>query len=61
MAIHCKSTFFAVYTNSRSFIVTEYKCRLISTLLYKGLTIVSDYQKLPEEIVKLNSFVKQRG
>ena len=30
-------------------------CSLITTLLYRGFTIVSDYHKLHEEVVKLKS------
>ena len=35
-SVHRKSTFSGVYTNYRSFIATEYKSSLISTLLYKS-------------------------
>ena len=45
---HRKSTFSGVYTNYRSFIATEYKSSLITTLLYRSFTIVSNYQKLHE-------------
>ena len=53
-SVHRKSTFSGVYTNYRSFIATEYKSSLITTLLYRSFTIVSNYRKLHEEIVKLN-------
>ena len=43
------------------FIATEYKSRLITTLLYRGFAIVSDYQKLHEEIVKLKLVLRQNG
>ena len=52
-SVHLKSTFSGVYTNYRSFIATEYKSSLITTLLYGSFTIVSDYHKSHEEIVKL--------
>ena len=56
-----KSTFSEVYTNYTSFIVTEYKSSLITTLLYRSFTIVSDYYKLHEEFVKLNSVLRQNA
>ena len=46
---HRKSTFSGVYTNYRSFIATEYKSSLITTLLYRSFTIVSNYRKLHGE------------
>ena len=52
-SVHRKSTFAGVYTNYGSFIATEYKSSLITTMLYRSFTIVSDYHKLHEEIVKL--------
>ena len=42
-SVHRKSTFSGVYT--------EYKSSLITTLLYRSFTIVSNYHKLQEEIV----------
>ena len=56
-----KLTFSGGYTNYRSFIATEYKSSLITTLLYRSFTIVSDYHKLHEEIVKLKSVLRQNG
>ena len=50
-SVHRKSTFSGVYTNYRSFISTEYESSLITTLLYRSFTIVSNYHKLQEEIV----------
>ena len=58
-SVHRKLTFSGVYTNYRSFIATEYS--LITTLLYRSFTIVSDYNKLHEEIVKLKSVFRQNG
>ena len=60
-SIHRKSTISGLYTNCRSFIATEYKSSLITTLLYRSFTIVSDYHKLHEEIVKLKSVLRQNG
>ena len=60
-SVHYKSTFSGVYTNYRSFIATEYKSSLITTLLYGRFTIVSDYHKLHEEIMKLKSVLRQNG
>ena len=60
-SVHCKSTFSGVYTNYTSFIATEYKSSLITTLLYRSFTIVSDYHKLHEETVKLKSVLRQNG
>ena len=54
-SVHRKSTFSGVYTNYRSFIATEYESSLITTLLYSSFTIVYNYHKLHEEIVKLKS------
>ena len=51
-SVHRKSTSFRVYTNYRSIIASEHKSSLMTTLLY-SFTIVSDYHKLHEEIVKL--------
>ena len=53
-SVHRKSTFSGVYTNYRSFIATEHKNSLITTLLYRSFTIDSNYRKLHEEILKLN-------
>ena len=60
-SVQRKLTFSGVYTNYRSFIATEYKSSLITTLLYGSFTIVSDYHKLHEEIVKLKSVLRQNG
>ena len=60
-SVHRKSTFPGIYTNYRFFIATEYKSSLITTLLYRSFTIVSDYHKLHEEIVKLKSVLRQNG
>ena len=60
-SVHRKSTFSGVYTNYRSLIATEYESSLITTLLYGSFTIVSDYHKLHEEIVKLKSMLIQNG
>ena len=60
-SVHRKSTFSGVYTNYSSFIATEYKSNLITALLYRTFTIVSDYHKLHEEIVKLKSVLRQNG
>ena len=59
--MHRKSTFSGDYTNYKSFIATEYKSSLITTLLYRRFTIVSDYHKLHEEIVMLKSVLRQNG
>ena len=60
-SVHRKLTFSGVYTNYGSFIATEYKSSLITTLLCRSFTIVSDYHKLHEEIVKLKSVLRQNG
>ena len=60
-SVHRKSTFSGVYTKYRSFVATDYKSSLITTLLYRSFTIVSDYHKLHEEIVKLKSVLRQNG
>ena len=60
-SIHSKSTFSGVYTNYRSFITTKYKSSLIATLLYRIFTIISNYQTLHEEIVKLKSVLRPNG
>ena len=59
--MHCKSTFSGVYTNYRSFVATDYKSSLSTSLLYRTFTIVSDYHKLHKEIVKLKSVLRQNG
>ena len=59
--IQCKSTFSGGYTNSRSLNATEYNVAWFLHCNRKGLTIVSDYHKLQEEIVKLISVLKQNG
>ena len=58
-SVHHKSTFSGVFTNYRSFIAIEYKSSLITALLYRSFTIVSDYHKLHKEIVKLKSVLRQ--
>ena len=59
--VHHKSTFPGVYTNYRSFIATAYKTSLIATLLYRSFTLISNYHKLLEEIVKLKSVLWHNG
>ena len=61
ISVHRKSTFFGVYANYRLFIVIEYKNSFITIRLYRSFTIVSDYHKLHEEIVKLKSVLRQNG
>ena len=56
-----KSTFSRVYTNYTSISATGYKRSLITTMSYKSFIIVSDYQKLHQEIVKLNSVLRENG
>ena len=60
---YCHSTFFGVFTNFKSFIVTVYKSSFISTrtLIYKSFNIILDYHKLHEEILKLKSVPNQIG
>ena len=60
-SVHHKSTSSGVYTNYESFISTEYKSSLSTTLLYRSFTIVCDHHKLHEEIVKLKSELMQNG
>ena len=55
---HRKSTFSRVYTNYKSFYATEYKSSLITTLLCRSFTIISDYHKLHEEILKFKSMLR---
>lgn len=59
----CHSTFFGVFTNFKSFIVTVYKSSSISTrtLIYKSFNVILDYHKLHEEILKLKSVPNQTG
>ena len=59
--VHRKSTFSGVYTNYKSFIAIEHKSSLIITVLYRRFTIVSDCSKLHDEIVKLESALRQNG
>ena len=58
-SVHRKSTFSGIYTNYKSFTATECKSSVITTLLYRSFTIVSDYHKLHEETVKLKSVLRQ--
>ena len=58
-SVHRKSTFSGVYNNDRSFVATECKSSLITILLYRRFTIVSDYHKALKEIVKLKSVLRQ--
>ena len=60
-SVHRKSKSSGVYTNYRSFISTEHKSSLTTTMLYRSFTIVCDYHKLHEEIVKLKSEPRQNG
>ena len=60
-SVYRKSTFSGVYTNYRSFIATQYKSSLITTLLQRSFAIVSDYHNLHEEVVKLKSVLRQNG
>ena len=53
-----KPTFSGVYSNYRSFIPTEYKFGLITTLLYRAFELVSDYLTLDQEIKRLKTILK---
>ena len=59
-SVHRKSTFSGVYTNYSSFIATEFKNSLITTLLYRTFTIVSDYHKLHERNCKVEVSAKTK-
>ena len=59
--VHLKSIFSGGHTNYRSFIATECKSSLITTLLCRSFTIVSNCHKLHKEIVKLKSVLRQKG
>ena len=48
--VYHKSTFSGVYSNFNSFIANEYKHGLISTLLLRIFSIVSDFSKIHEEV-----------
>ena len=58
-SLHRNSTFSGAYTNFISFIATECKNSLVSTLLYISFIIVSDYPKLHEQIVKLKTILRE--
>ena len=57
--IYRKPTFSGVYSNYGSFMPTEYKYGMITTLLYRSFEIVSDYVKLDNEIVNLKNILKR--
>ena len=56
-----KETFSGVYTNFSSFIPEVYKSGLISTLLFRSFTLVSNFNKFHLEIVKLKEMLKKNG
>ena len=56
--VYRKPTFSGVYSNYRSFIPTEYKYGMITTLLHRSFEIVSDYVKLDNEIKNLKKILK---
>ena len=60
-SVHRKSTFCGANTKKRAFFATEYKSSLITALLYGSFTIVFDYHKLHEEIVKLKLVLRKKG
>ena len=58
ISVHHKSTFSGIYINYVSFIGTQYKSSLITTLSFRFFTIISNYHKLDEDIVKLKSVLR---
>jgi hypothetical protein len=58
---HHKETFSGVYSNFSSLIATKYKHSLVLTLLHRCFMIVSTYEQLHEEIVKLKEILKRNN
>ena len=54
-----KPTFSGIYSNYHSFIPTEYKFGLLTTLLYRSFNLVSDYVQLDIEIKDLKDILKR--
>lgn len=59
--VYRKETFTGAYTNFSSSIPTQYKCGLISTLLYRFYTICSNWYLFHLEIKKLKSIMLFNG
>ena len=60
-SVYHKPTFSGVYTNFNSFISEEYKVGLISTLLFRTFTVVSDYSKFHSEVSHLKEMLKKNA
>ena len=60
-SVYHKPTFSGVYTNFNSFISEEYKVGLISTLLFRTFTVVSDYSKFHSEVSHLKEILKKNA
>ena len=60
-SVHRKSIFSGVYTNYKSFATTEYKFSLVTKLLHRSFTTVSDSHKLHEGNGRLKSVLWQNG
>ena len=58
ISVQHKPTFSGISINYVSFIATQFKSSLITTLPFRIFTIISDYHKLDEEIVKLKSVLR---
>ena len=54
-SLYRKPTFSGLYTNFNSFLPETYKKGLISTLVYRGFTLCSDWEKFQSELLILKS------
>ena len=57
--VYHKPTFSGVYSNFNSFIVDEYEHGLTFTLLFRIISIVSDFSKFHEEVNYLKDMLKK--
>jgi len=60
-SVYKKPTFTGIYCNYESFIPNEYKVGLVTTLLDRSFKIVSNYELLHKEVIKLKEHLKKNA
>ena len=60
-SVYYKTTFSGVYSNFNSFIYDHYKIGLIFTLLFKTISIVSDFSRFHTEVDHLKEILRKNA
>ena len=60
-SIYCKPPFIGVYTHFDCYMSLNYKFSLVSTIIFRSLTICSDMPKFHQEICKIKDIFIKNG